>query len=754
MAPRRAHTAPHLRRRGVAATVTSLSVIALALSVPSVARAAAPAAASLIGPADGSAVSGSSANLAVAVSDPDGDDVEVSLQGRVQGATTAGAGDPFTIVAIPDIQNYTYAGRPATIVTQANWAVSTRAELSTAFVVELGDLVSAYESTKQWGNASRGLAPLDVAGIPNSVVPGNHDFDNTTGEAPLYNTYFPPSRYSSASWTPSTARYGGYLGQSQFGADPVDRRNMDSYSLFTAGGQDFLVLNLEWEAPRYALDWADRVLSAHPDRTVIMVTHSFINVSGGRRTNPQRPGGTSQSALWSSFVATHCQIRLVLSGHESNATDGEASRTDPNNCGEPVHQVLTDYQSRPNGGDGWLRYYTFDPTAGTMRATTYSPLLDQYETDADSSFTLPFDLGASEPAPFTTVATMTVPSGSTATATWGQLAADTTYEWRAVVSDGTTQTTSPTWTFHTTQPPANVPPVAVIAQPVVDGLSVALTSTGSRDPDGTLQAWRWTFGDGAGQDGPSASHAYAAGGSYEVHLTVTDDDGASTTTSTTVTVSAPPPPQDSVARDAFERTATGSWGAADAGGSWTLGGSASRYSIANGAATQRVSVKGTSADSYLTSAVATASELRVNVSWDRTAAAGAIYTSIVPRTISGSTDYRLKIYIAGSGQPALQLIRRVGGAESILATTKLSMTVAAGDWYSVAVRTAPAGGGTRLDARFWRRGTVEPTGWQVTATDSTATLQGSGYPKLSSYLSGSANAPIATSYDDLLVTGP
>lgn len=964
---REAPTAPHLRRVAVA-TITSLSVMVLALSVPSVAQAAAPSAASLVGPADGSAVSGSSADLAVTVSDPDGDDLEVSFQGRVQGATTAGpgAGDPFTIVAIPDIQNYTYAGRPATIRTQTDWVVRTRAELSTAFVVELGDLVSAYESTKQWGNASNGLAPLDAAGIPNSVVPGNHDFDNATGEAPLYDTYFPPSRYSSASWTPSTARYGGYLGQNQFGIDPVDRRNMDSYSLFTAGGQDFLVLNLEWEAPQYALDWADRVLSAYPDRIAIMVTHSFINVSGGRRTSAQRPGGTPQSALWSSFVATHCQIRLVLSGHESNATDGEASRTDPNSCGEPVQQVLTDYQSRPNGGDGWLRYYTVDPTAGTMRATTYSPLLDRYETDADSSFTVPFDLGASEPAPFTTVATTTVPSGSTASATWGQLAADTTYEWRAVVSDGTSQTVSPSWTFRTTQPssallgdtfsrteasgwgaattgprwntsssgfsvdgsrglvtvpkgsgrtaraagvtvqdariraqvtststpggsgtyvsllgretgaqsyrlkvvftsggtstlhlvrsasgvdttlrsvvvpgtfragapmelalelagsfpttlrasawssgtaeptgwmlsttdatealqgsggvgvdtyvssgatgsqtlalddvavtrlgtsppPANVAPVAVIAEPVVDGLSVAFASTGSKDPDGSLQAWHWTFGDGAGQDGPSATHAYAVGGSYQVHLTVTDDDGASTTAATTVTVSPPPTPQDAVARDTFGRTATGSWGAADVGGSWTLSGSAGRYSLADGAAIQRVSVAGTSADSYLTGAVATAAQLRVSLSWDRTAAAGSIYTSIVPRTINGSTDYRLKIYIAASGQPALQLVRRVGGAESILATTKLPMTTAAGDWYSVAVQAAPEGGGTRLNARFWPRGAAEPTGWQVTAADATAALQGSGYPKLSSYLSGSANAPITTSYDDLLVTRP
>ena len=37
---------------------------------------------------------------------------------------------------------------------------------------------------------------------------------------------------------------------------------------------------------------------------------------------------------------------------------------------------------------------------------TYSPKLNQFETDADSSFTLPFDLSQAQPAPFTTIATM------------------------------------------------------------------------------------------------------------------------------------------------------------------------------------------------------------------------------------------------------------------------------------------------------------------------------------------------------------
>ena len=48
---------------------------------------------------------------------------------------------------------------------------------------------------------------------------------------------------------------------------------------------------------------------------------------------------------------------MVLNGHYP----GEGRRTDNNACGDPVHQVLSDYQERSNGGDGWLRIMTFTP---------------------------------------------------------------------------------------------------------------------------------------------------------------------------------------------------------------------------------------------------------------------------------------------------------------------------------------------------------------------------------------------------------
>ena len=83
---------------------------------------------------------------------------------------------------------------------------------------------------------------------------------------------------------------------------------------------------------------------------------------------------------------------MVISGHYP----GEAHRTDLNNCDQPVHQVVMDYQSRAKGGDGWLRYFVFKPSQNQIAAFTYSPKLDAFETDANSQFELDYDMdGAS-----------------------------------------------------------------------------------------------------------------------------------------------------------------------------------------------------------------------------------------------------------------------------------------------------------------------------------------------------------------------
>ena len=236
-------------------------------------------------------------------------------------------------MVLPDTQAYTLSDAHEFIVgQQTRWIRDYRADLNTAFVAQVGDLVESHPSDPMWQRASTHLKVLDDAGIPNAVLPGNHDMDVATGEAAKFDEYFPPSRYERSAWTPSTSQYGGYLGQNLYGPDPVDRGNKDSFSVFSAGGMHFLVLSLEYEAPDDALAWAQKVIDNNPDRRVIVSTHGFIDTDDRRGSFTTRtdPGTNSAPQIWDKLIFPNCNIFMVVNGHwtsRTDPTDGEGRRT-------------------------------------------------------------------------------------------------------------------------------------------------------------------------------------------------------------------------------------------------------------------------------------------------------------------------------------------------------------------------------------------------------------------------------------------
>ncbi len=83
---------------------------------------------------------------------------------------------------------------------------------------------------------------------------------------------------------------------------------------------------------------------------------------------------------------------------------------------------------------------------------------------------------------------------------------------------------------------SNSPPTAAFTWSCT-ALACDFTDT-STDSDGTIVNRSWTFGDGGGSSLQNPSHAYAADGTYDVTLAVTDDDGAMDDVTHQVTVAA------------------------------------------------------------------------------------------------------------------------------------------------------------------------------------------------------------------------
>lgn len=106
---------------------------------------------------------------------------------------------------------------------------------------------------------------------------------------------------------------------------------------------------------------------------------------------------------------------------------------------------------------------------------------------------------------------------------------DHTIRLTVVDADGATDSTA------TTVSVANQGPTPDLSVSTA-GLTVRADASNSTDPDGTIEIYRWAWGDGHTSTGDAtASHRYDEAGTYEVTLTLTDDDGAGSTATATVT---------------------------------------------------------------------------------------------------------------------------------------------------------------------------------------------------------------------------
>ena len=128
--------------------------------------------------------------------------------------------------------------------------------------------------------------------------------------------------------------------------------------------------------------------------------------------------------------------------------------------------------------------------------------------------------------------------GSGAVATHAY-AAPGTYSITLVVEDNASLTDSDTQTLRVNAPPE--PALAVNATQSFIGVPLRFDGSSSRDPDGTIASFAWEFGDGANATGATATHAYAAKGTFTATLTVVDNDGRSNATMRVVAIVNRPP---------------------------------------------------------------------------------------------------------------------------------------------------------------------------------------------------------------------
>lgn len=303
----------------------------------------------------------------------------------------------FTIVLLPDTQNYADVNAPQLnkyYKIQTEWVVANVGKHNIKYVLHLGD-VTQHNREDEFPIARAAHDVLGNAGVPYAMTQGNHDA-GTGGNGGNRQSFLNDDRFfgpnSPYAKQPSI---GGFLG------DPGTTLN--SWHTFEANGKKWMLITLEWGPRDLVLQQVGAVIEQHPEHNVILATHAYTFNSGARYNNaigsqnwnphsygvaqdPQKPNDGQQ--IWDKLLKKHANIKAILNGHVLD--DGTGMLTSIGQQGQIIHQALSDYQVRTNGGDAWLRLLEIHPDGETVRVRTYSPALDKYDLTLDNEFTLAF----------------------------------------------------------------------------------------------------------------------------------------------------------------------------------------------------------------------------------------------------------------------------------------------------------------------------------------------------------------------------
>ena len=243
------------------------------------------------------------------------------------------------IVLLPDTQTYTEK-YPEVLDAQINYILKEQKNIN--FVLQQGDLTQ-NNNDKEWQIVKNAFSKLDNK-IPYVLAAGNHDMGSAPSKyadvrnSTLFNQYFPFAQMS------KLPAFAGTFEQNKI---------ENAFYLTQTGKIKWLIITLEFGPRNTVLDWASNIINQHPDRTIIINTHSYMYSDSTRQGpgdnwRPQAYGvgkDTGDSSvndgeqIWEKLVKKNKNIRFVFSGHVLNT--GVGTLVSINNEGYPVYQMLS-----------------------------------------------------------------------------------------------------------------------------------------------------------------------------------------------------------------------------------------------------------------------------------------------------------------------------------------------------------------------------------------------------------------------------
>jgi len=553
-----------------------------------------------------------------------------------------------------------------------------------------------------------------------------------------------PSGGDSSAWLISGNRIiGNWLGFRADGSYDPAFRSAQSEPTFDNGQ----AVNVYDGSPNNVVE-GNFISSAHDGVTVASAS-SGGNVVRDNVIGRSPQGQAAPLTGWGIYLRWETQVHSLVSNQIENAAAGGIGLIDATVGQVTISRNLVDATSGP--------------------ALYFAPDSNNPQTGANDLLAGPTLAATSSEASGTALPGATVelyrasrPAGQTGLpiAYLGSAAADGAGDWSLPVNlvDGDVVTalqtradgTSSLLSLNVVVGPPPTPPSADFSWSQQAGTqTVAFSDSSTGAPSG----WSWAFGDGSSSTSQNPSHAYTTAGDYQVSLTASNGGGSSTVTRTVHVDPVPGSPL--IAVDGFGRSVSSDWGSADIGGAYTSFDNVANYNVSAGAGRMTVPKAGNTRRATLGAVSAHDVDMLVRVSIDKMPVGGAQYVYAFGRS-AGDNRYQPKMILYPNGTVAVHAGLMLNNSESSLgpAVTVPGLNLVAGG--SIWLRGRITGANpTTIGVRAWADGQIEPAGWQFSATDSAAALQGAGGVGLAAYMgSATSNAPVTFSFDDYSASDP
>ena len=245
-----------------------------------------------------------------------------------------------------------------------DWIVSNADEQKIECVIGLGDITQKSKD-EEWAYAKEQIYKMNGV-VPYTLVRGNHD------KALGYNATFNDEEY--------LKELSGVMTEGDL---------TNAYKLLDVGNVKYLIMILDYDITDDELAWAGEIISANPERRVIITTHTYLyrdgTLLGSTDAYPSKVN--TGDDIWEKLVSKYDNIEMVICGHDPSqdivylATEGKNGNT--------VHQLLIDPQNVDYYLDGvaMVAMFYFSEDGNTLTIRYYSVTEDMYGSEK-SNFTI------------------------------------------------------------------------------------------------------------------------------------------------------------------------------------------------------------------------------------------------------------------------------------------------------------------------------------------------------------------------------